>query len=121
MTPLDRRKFPGIPATYAVSFRSVFLTDPNPSITRDVGGGGIRFFTAQALTPGMALKLDIQHPERPQPLRLTAEVLWSRPVPPLREPGALPFETAVVFTGIPDADRALLLRSPRGHGPGSKT
>ena len=111
MGQIERRKFPRIPATVAVSYRSVFLTDPTPSITRDVGGGGLRFFTAASLEPGTVLKLDIQLPQRQQPVRVTAEVLWSRPVAPsTKDPGTLPFETAVVFATISEADRALLLQ-----------
>ena len=102
----ERRKFPRIPAAIAVAYRTVFLTDPNPTLSRDISEGGVRFFTMAPLDAGAVLKMSIQLPGKPQPVRLTAEVLWSRPVnPPSKEPGALPYETAVIFVDTTPADR----------------
>jgi len=109
---VERRKFPRIPVTLAVAYRSPFLTEPHPSVTRDVGAGGIRIFTAMPLEQGTILKIDLQHPERQKLIHFTAEVMRSKPVnPPSREPGALPFEAALVFVSITDVDRALVLKS----------
>ena len=105
----ERRKFPRIPAAIAIAYRTVYLTEPNPTLTRDISEGGLRFFTIAPLDSGTTLKMTIQLSGRPQPIRLTAEVLWSRLVtPPSKEPGALPYETAVIFTDATAADRQAL-------------
>lgn len=112
---VERRKFPRVSAACAVSYRPVYQSDANPTVTRDIGGGGVRFYTWTQLEVGTVLKIDVQMTDRPQPLRLTAEVLWSRPAANAgKEPGALPYETAAAFLKITDEDRALLIKRATG-------
>ena len=81
------------------------------SLTQDVGGGGLSLITDETIAPGTRLALEIQLPDRVEPIRCMAEVIRSElqqdSGTPTRHPTA---ETGVKFVEINPKDRAFIVQ-----------
>ncbi|MBI4342250.1 MAG: PilZ domain-containing protein [Candidatus Omnitrophica bacterium] len=79
------------------------------ALTLDVSAGGARLVTEEVLAAGTPLEIELKLPDREAPIRCTAEVVRSVPMPgeggAARNPTA---ETAIRFTQIDPRDHAEL-------------
>lgn len=85
-------------------------------LTTDIGGGGMLLMTEGRLSPGTALSIELHLPDRSAPVRLTAEVVRSRPSNEPRKPGEAPSsETGVRFVTLDPGDRASLIHYAKAN------
>ncbi len=108
--PPERRKYPRIGAKHAVVYRMLSPTEPLPSITTEMGAGGIRLLTGHELPPSTPLSIEIQVRAGEDPIRFTGQVIWSRCVSaPSRVGFGAVFEVGVAFLKIaPEVRQAIL-------------
>ena len=52
------------------------------ALTKNISDGGIRFIAEHSLAPGAVLDLTLHFPERTEPIRCVAKVVWSQPLDP---------------------------------------
>ena len=118
----ERRKFVRLSSRLNANYEIIGSGQTRHAMTGNVGGGGASLFTESRLAPGTLLRVEIAADDRPQPVRFTAEVVWSGAL--LLEDGdARPraFETGVRFIDISETDRAFLLEAGRLRPPGART
>ena len=108
--PSERRKYPRIGAKHAVVYRMLSPAEPLPSVTTEMGAGGIRLLTGHDLPPSTPLSVEIQVRKGEDPIRFTGQVIWSRCVSgPTRVGFGAVFEVGVAFLKItPDARQAIV-------------
>lgn len=82
------------------------------ALTMDVGGGGVRFTAEHPLAQGDRLEIALRLPEREEPIRFVAEVVWSRTskVRTDKTLGAMGSEVGVRIVEIDPKERALLMQ-----------
>ena len=73
----ERRRFVRLATRLNVRYTVLHQTQPSPSVTRNISGGGICFFSEEALPAGTRLQVEVTLPDREQPIPFTAEVVWS--------------------------------------------
>jgi PilZ domain len=85
----------------------------------DVGAGGMRALSDEALRPGDRLELDLL-PPGDSPIRMWARVAWIETLP---AGGDASYEVGLQFTDIADEDRqrlaSLLVRAAADRPPGA--
>ena len=108
----ERRNFVRLPSRLTATYKIIGATERDvAALTRNIGGGGVAFFTESAFKSGTLLQVEVRFPNRQWPVRFTAEVIWSGELlldSTNREPRA--FETGVRFESISDEDREFLMR-----------
>ena len=77
-------------------------------LTLDVSAGGARFMTESLVDVGTPLAIELKLPDREEPIRCTAEVVRSQPMPDLTDPSRTAAETAVKFLQIDPRDHTEL-------------
>ena len=75
-------------------------------LTLDISAGGARFMTDDVIEVGTPLTIELKLPDREEPVRCTAEVVRSIPMPNLTDPSRMAAETAVKFSQIDPRDHA---------------
>ena len=107
----ERRQFVRLDMRLMVSYAIVGANRRGKSLTKNVGGGGIRLIAEQPLEVGTRLEIILSVPDRPEPIRCLGEVVWSAPVAPARS-GQLLSETEVGirFLELDSKDRALIMQ-----------
>ena len=110
MRATDRRKFARftcqLHATYAVNGRGSAVR----SLTRNIGPGGLSFFTATRIMVGTVLCLELQLSGRRRPIRCTAQVIWSGPlILEQRDSAIHAYETGVRLLDVAEDDQAALI------------
>lgn len=73
----ERRRFVRLDARAEVACTVLPSGTSQRAATRDLGAGGIRLVTEQAIAPGTQLQVAISLPGREQPVNALAEVIWS--------------------------------------------
>ena len=113
----ERRRFVRLDARLEVNYHIIGQAGKDlPSLTRNVGGGGIGFFTESRLAPGTILEVEVEFPTHQRRVRFTGGVIWSGQL--LLSSGdksPRPFETGVRFIDIALEDREFLLHYSRGN------
>ena len=105
----ERRTFIRFTSWLDMSYAVVGSSETLTSMTRNVSGAGIGFFTKNRLVPGTVLNLEVKFPQRPQPVRLTGEVMWSGPLLLFGQDDAPhAYETGVRILQISPDDKAFL-------------
>ena len=108
----ERRQFVRLSSRLTAAYKVIGAAESDlPALTRNIGAGGVAFFTESYLEPGTLLQVEVKFPDREWPVRFTAEVIWSGELllsSTDRESRA--FETGVRFTNISDEDRQFLVR-----------
>lgn len=74
----ERRRFVRLDTTCPITYRVLPSTAAQTSTTRNIGGGGICVFLSQRLSLGTPLEVEVQFPNRPQPIYFTGEVVWCK-------------------------------------------
>ena len=115
----ERRNFVRLPSRLTATYHIIGVTEDDLAVlTRNIGGGGVAFFTESSLKAGTLLQVEVRFPNRQRPVRFTAEVIWSGELllgSTDREPRA--FETGVRFASISDEDRKFLMRYSTSPSP----
>ena len=75
----ERRRFVRLDTRANVSFTVLATGASVQAVSKNMGGGGMCFFSDKTLTPGTCLQVSMILPGRDQPVRFTAEVVWSEP------------------------------------------
>lgn len=75
----ERREFVRLDARVEVSFQMLPEGEAKRSMTKNISGGGICFFSDEVLQPGTHMRGTVKLPEQQEPLNFTAEVVWSAP------------------------------------------
>ena len=73
----ERREFPRLSMRLSVSYRELESPRSGRSLTKNVGGKGIRFTSEQPLHIGTRLEVTLSLPDRTQPITFIGEVAWS--------------------------------------------
>lgn len=73
----ERRRFVRLDTRVEVAYTVLPSGTALRAVTKDLGGGGLRFFTEKPLAPGTQLQAAISLPGRDQPVNAIAEVVWS--------------------------------------------
>lgn len=85
-------------------------------LTTDIGVGGMLIVTEERLSPGTPLRIALHLPDRSAPIRLTAEVVWSKPSHERRRPYETPSaETGVRFVTLQPGDRVSLMHYAKAN------
>ena len=98
------------------------------ALTKNISDGGIRFIAEHSLAPGAVLELTLRFPERTEPIRCVAKVVWSQPLDPqekTHDPDGVrrknirlrADEVGVAFVEIDPKDSALLRQYTRLYFP----
>ena len=112
----ERRRFVRLDSRVKVVYTLLPQEQPPPSVTRDLGGGGISFFAHELLTPGVRLKIEVTLPDHEQPIPFTAEVVWSEQsalIGKAQEERAV--EIGVRFVEIAPDDQEAIMRHVLSH------
>jgi len=72
----ERRRFVRLDTQLKVKYTVLPQTAAKPTVTKDVGGGGVCFFADEMLQPGTTLQVEMTLPGRDTPAPFTAEVIW---------------------------------------------
>ena len=75
----ERRRFVRLDTRLAVSYDVLPSEGERMTVLKDVGGGGVCLFADRPLPPGTGLRVSMKLPDRQDPVRFTAEVVWSEP------------------------------------------
>ena len=115
----ERRRFVRLPARLRATYQVVNSDPPRDSLIKNMGGGGIGFFTESRLAPGTVVQVEVQFPERPKPVRFTAQVVWSGElIHESRERLERPYEAGLRFLDVSPEDRQFVMqRSALGTPP----
>lgn len=70
----EQRQFVRLDTRLGVTYQ--VAGSPVSSVTKDISAGGICVFLNDVLQPGTSLRIEIQLPERPQPIAFIGEVAW---------------------------------------------
>ena len=111
----ERREFPRMWMRLALSYRVVESVRGGQSLTKNVGGRGIRFLTDQPLHLGTKLEITLSPPDRPKPIIFVGEVVWSemRHDPAYRAPMV---DVGVRFVKIDPRDQQFLVQYSELYG-----
>jgi c-di-GMP-binding flagellar brake protein YcgR len=103
----ERRRFVRLPARLITTYQIVGSRTETASVTRDLSGGGIGFFTETLLPPGTLIKVTVRFPDREKPVAFTGEVMWSGKLIFERVEGQVrSFEAGLRFIDISPQDQA---------------
>jgi len=86
-----------------VSYTIMGSEERYKAVSRNVGGGGIRFWTFQQLDEGAELIVTVRLPERGKPVAFLGKVAWAQP----QGEGC---EVGVQFVRIEPEERAAIIR-----------
>ncbi len=102
--PRERRRFPRVSDTLAVSYREAgAVGEPwRVGTAISLGAGGLRFRSSDAFPAGTLLDLQLRLPGSAEPAALNGRVAWSQ----LQASGVT--EVGVEFFDVTEAQRALI-------------
>ena len=110
----ERRRFVRCETRCPMTFTVWHQVKPTPSLTSDIGGGGIRFHADEALAPGTRLQGEVVLQDHDQPCPFTAEVIWSEESAFIGQPTpARDVELGVRFVEIAPDDQERVMRQVR--------
>ena len=117
MTEADRRQYPRFPMRLLLSYRIANTTKLGKSLTRDIGGVGVRFIAEHPLEVGTQLEVVLRLLSREEPIRFVGRVIWSKPRGQKDKAIAgQEAEVGVEFMQIDPKDRALVLQEGALYG-----
>ncbi len=107
----ERREFLRLRVRLTTIVKIVKTGRAHRALTNDISGGGICFRTDEDLQVGEMLDIDVQLPDRRQPVNFTAEICWCHSTTAMQRGGeeAL-FEVGVHFVTIDPKERALMVQ-----------
>jgi c-di-GMP-binding flagellar brake protein YcgR len=73
----EQRQFVRLDTRLEIQYTVLPAADGRGSLTKDVSAGGICFFSERVLAPATRLQVTMRVPGREQPIRFSAEVVWS--------------------------------------------
>jgi len=73
----EQRRFVRLETRVDVAYTALPSGAPQRTVTKDLSGGGLRFFSETPLAPGTQLQMALALPGREQPVNALAEVVWS--------------------------------------------
>ena len=73
----ERRRFVRLDTRLEVQYTVLPAAQAHATVTKDIGGGGICFFSNQVLKPGDRLQVAMKLPGSDRSVNFTAEVIWS--------------------------------------------
>ncbi|HLD78503.1 MAG TPA: PilZ domain-containing protein [archaeon] len=107
----ERRKFVRLDTRLDVSYTVLPATQSRQTVTKDIGGGGICFFSTSELNPGERLQMAMKLPDREQPVNCTAEVIWCEPYEVIGKTGRQrSIEVGVRFIEISPKDQDVVMQ-----------
>ncbi|MBI4597734.1 MAG: PilZ domain-containing protein [Candidatus Omnitrophica bacterium] len=107
----ERRRFVRFTTWLDMRYAVADAAEVSSALTRNISGGGMGFFTKLRLTPGTVLKLEVKFPQRAEPVRCTAEVVWSGPLLLFGQDDAPhAYETGVRILEIAPQDQEFLIQ-----------
>ena len=114
----ERRQFIRLGLRMNVSYQLLGTKKSGESLTKDISGGGVRFFAEHLLEPGTQVACTVRLPDRREPIRFRGEVVWAR----TGRAGdktliAGASEIGVRFVEIDPKDQALLVQYAKMYGP----
>ena len=106
----ERRRFVRLDTRLPVAYRLLPSAQPEATVTSDIGGGGVCLFLSEPLRPGTRLQVEIKPPDREQPIRFTAEVVWCEEYETISKTRRdRSIEAGVKFIQIEDDDQQAIL------------
>jgi len=113
---MERRRFPRVPSWLSATYARAGAESPQPTVARNVSGGGCAFFTSSLLPAGTVLELTLEAEGRR--VACTARVMWSGKLL-LTRPDEYPwaYEAGVRFLQMAQEDLAFLLRAATSTAP----
>jgi len=72
----ERRKFVRLDTRLPVAYQVTRVPASKPSLSSDIGGGGVCLFLSEPIKAGTMLRVEVTLPDRPQPINFTGEVIW---------------------------------------------
>ena len=73
----EQRRFVRLETRVDVAYTVLPSGTSQRTVTKDLSGGGVRFFTETPLAPGTQLQMALALPGREQPVNALAQVVWS--------------------------------------------
>ncbi|MBI4237798.1 MAG: PilZ domain-containing protein [Deltaproteobacteria bacterium] len=105
----NRRRFARLDLALSVSYRlldgGTIIHDPREALSSDISVGGLRLMTPTELPTGSAVELLVTlEGSADKPVVATGEVVWQHRL------NATSYETGVIITEMPDADRSRFMQ-----------
>jgi c-di-GMP-binding flagellar brake protein YcgR len=106
----ERRKFLRLNAKVSVTYQQADSTQESPTITRNIGAGGICILGSEAVALGKQIKVEIKLPEQGRIISFVGEVVWSGEVT-LPDVASAPLvQMGVRFINIDPKDHQAIIR-----------
>ena len=109
----ERRSYSRVPSRLMIFLTPVQTGRVFRVLTHDISGAGIRCTSDESLQPGTSLHVEVQLPDGGVPIKLTAQVVWSRTREESRSRWGVQYEVGIGFVEIAPKDRAIILHYAR--------
>ena len=106
----EKRKFIRLTANIRVKYRILKKIGTKETLTKNIGGGGIKLFLNESLPVNTLLKLDIKIPKYPESISAEGRIIW------VEKSKLRPkFNVGISFTKITSVDRARIFKYVYEH------
>lgn len=107
----ERRKFVRLDTRLPVTYEVMPGSPSQPSVTKDIGGGGVCVFLKEPLKPGARLRVKIKLPDQEAAIEFTAEIAWCEQYEVIgKTRRERSIEAGVRFLEVDPADQQALMR-----------
>jgi len=107
----ERRQFVRLDTRLDVTYTRLSPTETRKTVTKNISGGGICLFASERLQPGERLQVTMKLPDRAEPIRFTAETIWSEEYEVIgKTERQRSVEVGVRFLEIAPADQQAIMR-----------
>mgnify|MGYP001570338777 CR=1 FL=1 len=113
----ERRQFIRLDTRMNISYTIAGTKQLGTSLSRDIGGGGVRFVAEHPLEVGARLEVIVHLPSPDMPIRFVGEVMWTKLVTKADAAGFGGTEVGVRFVEIAPHDAALIKQYAAFYAP----
>lgn len=106
----EKRNFIRLTANIKVTYRILKKVRTRETLTKNIGGGGIKLFLSENLPVNTLLKLEIKIPKYPEPISAEGRIIWVE-----RSKLRPKFNVGIGFTKITSVDRARIFKYVYEH------
>ena len=107
----ERRQFVRLDTRLEMSYNVLPAAKAQPTVSKNIGGGGICIFSDQVLEPGTRLNVSMKLPDQPRVIAFIGEVIWSEPYEVIGQTQRQrAVEVGLQFVEIADQDRDAILQ-----------